>query len=108
MTSNEQVGATVRALIRRGTEGSLIFGLAGLVDYLDEVPRDFTPVVTADAVRHLSSTRPTLIRAWEAAEQAGLIARESRAYAGQRKTGHIMFTSEFLADIDRILGEAQS
>lgn len=105
MTNNEQVGATVRALIRRGAEGSLIFGLAGLVDYLEGIPRDFTPVVTADAVRHLSSTRPTLIRAWEGAEKAGLIVRESRTYAGQRKTGHIAFTNEFLTEIDRMIEE---
>ena len=111
--STKEVGATLQALIARASEqgkadGYMAYGVAGLVDYLGFAPREYTPVVTADAVRYLSTTRPTLIKAWETAEALGLITRESRVYAGARRTGYIRFSDQLLADIDSILSEEET
>lgn len=109
ITVSQQVGATFQALVEHGppngqtVDSSVVYAVVGLVDYLQGLPRELTQINTASVVRRLHTTRPTLTKAWQAAEEAGLLERESRYPEGSRRVvGFIRFTDGLLRAIDRI------
>lgn len=109
----EEVGATFEALRAHGpTKGptvsaGVVYAAVGLVSLLGYAPREFQPVPVAELVRYLNTTREVLIRGWREAELAGILERESRKEPGKPRRGHIRFTEQFLAEIDRIIKEEE-
>lgn len=105
--------ATFEALRAHGptkgetVDSGVVYAVTGLVSFLGYAPREPEPVPTASVVRHLLTTRDTLMRGWKEAERASLIARESRKEPGQPRKGYIRFTNTLLDEIDRIIAEGE-